>query len=331
MSNYTHLTIEERDTIQYMLWEKKSIRAIAKKLGRSPSSISRELKKNFPPKIKTYRSHLAQSRAKENRSNRGRKDRLKSQEIRNYVTAKLKLQWSPEQIAGRIHIDLKDSISHEAIYQYIYSQIGSYNKLKEGCEDLRPHLRRRHRNRRQKGYRKAKKAPRFMGASIEERPGIVDKKNRIGDWETDSVESHHHKPGVNTLLERRSGLYLITKLESKDSAATKDAIIDTLQDLPVNTITADNGSENAAWRELEDILKVQTYFCHLYCSGERGSNENTNRLLRQYFPKKTDFTVVPEEELHRTEYLLNSRPRKRLNYQTPLEVFYKETGVALTY
>lgn len=331
MSNYTHFTIEERDTIQYMLWEKKSMRAIAKELGRSPSSISRELKKNFPKQRKLYISHLAQERAQTKRSSRGRQNRLKSQEVRDYVHKKLKLEWSPEQIAGTIKKEIGTTISHEAIYQYIYAQIKSYNRVKKGCEDLRPHLRRRHRNRRQKGFRQTKKTSRFMGTSIEERPVIVDKKKRIGDWETDTVESGNHKPGVNTLLERRSGLYFITKLTSKNSASTRDAIIERLKDLPTHTITADNGSENAAWRELERALKTQTYFCHPYCSGERGANENTNGLLRQYFPKKTDFTKVTEEQLRHVEYLLNSRPRKRLNYQTPLQVFYKETGVALTY
>lgn len=331
MHKYTHLTIEERDTIQYMLWEKKSIRAIAKELGRSPSSISRELKKNFPSKRKRYTSHIAQGKAQLNRSSRGRKNRLKSQEVRDYVHQKLKLEWSPEQIAGTIKKEIGISLSHEAIYQYIYHQITSYNRVKEGSEDFRSKLRRRHRNRRKKGFRQAKAVPRFDGTSIEKRPIIVNKKKRIGDWETDTVESSNHKPGVNTLLERKSGLYFITKLKSKNSTSTRDAIIERLKDLPAHTITADNGSENAAWRELEETLKTKTYFCHPYCSGERGANENTNGLLRQYFPKKTDFTKVSEEELRHVEYLLNTRPRKRLNYQTPLQVFYKETGVALTY
>lgn len=331
MKNYKHFSAEERDTIQYMHWEKKSIRSIAKELGRSPSSISRELKKNFPPTNKVYTSRLAHERAQIKRSSRGREERLKSQEVREYVTKKLKIQWSPEQIAGTIEEDIGESISHEAIYQYIYHQIRSYNRIKKGCEDLRPHLRRRHRNRRQKGFRQAKQTPRFTGTSIEKRPTVVDRRSRIGDWETDTVESGNHKPGVNTLLERRSGLYFITKLSSKKSISTRDAIIERLKDLPVHTITADNGSENARWKELEKTLKTQTFFCHPYCSGERGANENTNGLLRQYFPKKTDFTTVSEEELRHVEYLLNTRPRKRLNYQTPLQVFYKETGVALGY
>jgi len=321
---YRHLFIEEREKIQELLWKKKSIRSIAEELGRSPSSISRELKKNTTPIHKKYTPRQAQERALEKRKSRGRKQRLKNDEIRSYVINKLQLRWSPEQISGRIKHDLKkQSISHEAVYQFIYSQVHrkGYGYLRADGIELRHHLRRRKKRRTHKGLRNTKKLPRFNGVSIEERHSVVDKRSRIGDWETDSVESKQHRAGVNTLLERKSGLYFITKLKSSKSIDTTKAIISRLKHVPVHTLTLDNGSENAGWKDIEKSLNIKTYYCHPYCSGERGSNENTNGLLRDYFPKKTDFTTIKEEELNYVEYLLNTRPRKRLNYQTPLEIF----------
>lgn len=327
---YSHLSIEEREKIQELLWNKKSIRYIAKELGRSPSSIARELKKNTTAIRERYTPRQAQERALKKRKSRGRTKRLKNNEIRQYVFEKLQLRWSPEQIAGRLCIDLpKQSISHEAIYQFIYAQVHrqGYGLLKPDGIELRHCLRRRKKRRTHQGLRKTTQLPRFGGVSIEGRPPVVDQRSRIGDWETDTVESVQHKPGVNTLLERKSGLYFVTKLTSSNSTDTTRAIISRLQNLPVHTITLDNGSENAGWQELEYRLNTKTYYCHPYCSGERGSNENTNGLLRDYFPKKTDFTTIPQEELSYVEYLLNTRPRKRLGYQTPLEVFNQSVAL----
>jgi len=328
---YKQLSIEEREFIQKMIWMKKSIREIAIELGRSPSSISRELKRNSSLLRNKYTPRQAHKRALDKRKSRGRKQRLKTDDIRQYVISKLQLRWSPEQISGRISNEIKGAkISHEAIYQYIYSQIyrNGYGYLKPDCIDLRPCLRRRRKRRQPKGLRRSKRMPRFNGTSIEKRPALVESRSRIGDWETDTVESIRGKSGVNTLLERRSGLYLVTKLPDKSSRSTTEAIVSRLKMYPVHTITLDNGSENASWRELESSLGAKTYYCHPYCSGERGSNENTNGLLRDFFPKKTDFTRIDEEELRYAEHLINTRPRKRLGWKTPLEVFNE--GVALT-
>lgn len=324
---YHHIRIEEREKIQEMLWENQSIRAIAQEIGRSPSSISRELKKNISLKERRvtwkYLPRLAHQKALKKRSCRGRKKRLKNDRIRTYVVKKLKLRWSPEQIAGRMSVDIGEHISHEAIYQYIYYQVhrNGYGYVKLGKVDLRQYLRRRRKRRIHKGLRNTHKIQRFSGCSIENRPKIVDRRTRIGDWETDTVESRKGNAGVNTLLERKSGLFFITKLYGQDSGATTTAIVQRLQYLPVHTITFDNGSENAGWRNIEAQLNTHTYFCHPYCSGERGSDENTNGLLRDYCPKGTDFAKVPEEELAMVEYMLNTRPRKRLGWKTPLEVF----------
>jgi transposase, IS30 family len=326
---YQHLSIEEREAIQQGLWNKESIRSIAGRLGRSPASISREIRKNLPRERRQYTPRLAQERALMKRTQRGREERLKTPEIRQYVIEKLKLGWSPEQIAGRMKRDEVGSISYEAIYQFIYAQVyrKGYGYLKPGKEDLRLYLRRKQKRRRKHGARKGQRLLVPRGPSIDTRPSIVDQRSRLGDWEGDTVESGNHAPGVNTLLERKSGLFLVTKVRDKTSAATKAAVVARLKHLPVHTLTTDNGSENQAWKQIQDELGIECFFAHPYRSCERGANENANGLLREYFPKKTDFRQVSEEELHAVEYALNTRPRKRLGFATPLEI----SGVALQY
>jgi transposase, IS30 family len=321
---YQHFSIEEREQIQYMWWERKSIRSIAQDINRSPSSVSRELKRNFPDCRNTYTPRVAHERALIKRKSRGRHDRLKNDAVREYVITHLKDGWSPEQISGRINKAIGQRISHEAIYQYIYAQFyrGGNGWLKpEATEDLRIYLRRKRKVRLGKGFRATKRARLQPGKSIEERPRIVAKRIRIGDWETDTVESKNHKPGINTLVERKTGLVLITKLKARTSNSTADAIKQRLNGLPALTITADNGVENQNWEDIESELGTQWYFANPYHSWERGTNENTNGLIREYFPKKTDFTIISEEDLAIVEYKLNTRPRKRLNYLTPLEAF----------
>ncbi|MBU1132962.1 IS30 family transposase [Patescibacteria group bacterium] len=326
---YKHLTIEEREYIQRSLWEKKSGRSIANDLGRSPASICREIKRNLPLERFLYTPRLAQERALKKRKNRGRQDRLKNQTIRDYVISHLRLRWSPEQIAGRIQIDIGKSISHEAIYQYIYHQFHreGHGYLKTGCQDLRTYLRRRKKRRTPKGLRRCQRIFKPRGSSIEARPTVVAKRSRIGDWEGDTVESINHKPGINTLVERKTGLVFITKLKDRTSQATTLAVIERTNWLPrilKQTLTIDNGPENQAWQKIESRTGLRCFYAHPYCSGERGTNENTNGLIRDYLPKKTDFTEISQEELSRVEYMLNARPRKRLDWRTPLEIFTKE-------
>lgn len=321
---YHHLSVPEREQIQYGLWDGKSIRSIAKVLNRSPASVSREIKRNLPPERNVYTPRVAHERAIMKRKNRGRLDRLKNETIRSYVITHLKEGWSPEQIAGRIRIDLNEKISHEAIYQFVYVQfrrIGT-DILYPGAEDLRMYLRRKRRARSQRGFRQCQRiSARYGIPSIDDRPSIVDTRSRIGDWESDTVESKDHKPGINTLVERKTGLVCITKLKAKTSTATSEVIIKRLASLPHHTITFDNGTENKDWKHIEKEINTRCFFAHPYHSWERGSNENTNGLAREDFPKKTDFDIISEEEIVRVEYKLNSRPRKRLQYLTPLEAF----------
>lgn len=320
---YHHFSIEEREIIQQMWWERKPLRAIAKETGRSVSSISRELKRNFPPERQVYTPRLAHERALQHRRHRGRTQRLKSDQIRDYVVSHLKRRWSPEQIAGRMKTELSLSISHEAIYQFIYAQISS-SYLRRGSEDLRCYLRRRRKIRLPHGARKGQRIFKPQGKSIELRPLMVATRARIGDWEGDTVESVNHKPGINTLVERKLGLVFITKLLNKTSAATIRAMTDRFHHVPKQfkqTVTLDNGPENRDSEAIEKATGLDCFLAHPYSAWERPTNENTNGLIRDYFPKKTDFSMITNDEVRFVENELNSRPRKRLGWQTPLEAW----------
>ncbi len=332
---YKHLTIEERETIQEMLWQKKSIRAIAKKLNRNPSSISREIRKSEDTIGRCrYIPRTAHKRAIKNRSKRGRERRLKNKKVRDYVIKHLKLGWSPEQISGTIEDSIGEIISYEAIYQYIYAQIhrNGYGLVKPGCEDLRPYLARRRKRRNQQGGRKSYRIEKGPLPSIEDRPREVDLRIDIGHWENDLIESKQSKYKLKTINERVSGIVFIQKVRNKTIKESNEAMIDRLKSIPEKyrkTLTMDRGSENLGYKEIEKELRFSCFYAHAYHSWERGSNENLNGLIRRFLPKKTDFKTISNSDIRKIEYLLNSRPRKRLGFKTPYEVFYEKTGVAL--
>ena len=327
---YKHLSIEEREQIQQGLWQKKSLQQIARELGRQPSSISREIERNLPAERFLYTPRLSHERALKKRKSRGRQDRLKNDPIRQYVISHLKLRWSPEQISHRIQEDIPGThISHEAIYQYVYNQIhrDGWGLLKPGCQDLRIYLRRRKKRRTHKGQRRCQRVFKERGTSINERPLIINQRERFGDWEGDTVASQDNGTGINSLVERKTGAVFITKLKDKTSRATTEAVGNRMLGLPrkaKHSLTMDNGPENQDWQTIEEKTGLKCYFANAYHSWERGTNENTNGLIRDFLPKKTDFRMVSEEEIQRVEHLLNTRPRKRLGWLTPLEVFSKE-------
>jgi len=295
-------------------------------LNRSPSSVSRELRRNFPLH-RRYTPRLANERALKKRKSRGRKLRLKNGFIRRYVVTQLMAGYSPEQISGRLKLDYpQEAISHEAIYQYIYHRIHS-DYLKLGYRDLRIYLKRRHKRRARKGMRKGQRIFKPKGLSIEERPVEVLKRKTVGHWEGDSVVSRKSKVGLNTLVERKTGLVLISKIPNGTSSITADTVINRLKHLSCKTLTTDNGTENFAYEKIQAALQISCYFAHPYCSGERGTNENTNGLIRWYFPKGTDFATVSEADIARVEYILNTRPRKRLGWKTPLEAFNESVAL----
>jgi len=331
---YKHFSIGEREKIQEMRWQKQSLRAIAKEINRSPSSVSREIERNKSPEVGRYTPRAANERALQNCHNRGREERLKNDIVRMYVVKHLKLGWSPEQIAGTIKEKTGESISHEAIYQYVYAQVhrDGYGYLKPECEDLRHYLPLRRKRRMPKGMRKVRRILKGPLPSIEDRPLEVSLRTRAGDWEDDLVVSRATPDALKTLNERVSGFVFITRVLDHTMPETNRVIQERMRVIPRSlrkTLTRDRGSENLGYRELEEKLGLHCYFANAHHPWERGSNENTNGLIRRYFPKKTDFRTVTDAEIQRVEYLLNSRPRKRLGFKTPYEVFYQLTGVAL--
>jgi len=326
---YKHLRIEEREKIQELLWQKTSIRDIAKVIGRSSSSVSREIKRNRPRRC-VYTPRLAHEKALIKRKSRGRKLRLKNFFIRRYVIDHLKVGYSPEQIAGRLKLEYPNyQISHEAIYQYIYILVyrDGDGYLKPGYHDLRIYLKRRHKRREKKGMRKGQRIFKHKGISIDERPKEVEKRVALGHWEGDSMVSMKSTVGLNTLVERKTGLVLISKIRNKTMEETSQTVINRLKVLPCKTLTVDNGPENFGYEKIQTELQISCYFAHPYCSGERGTNENTNGLIRHYFPKGTDFATIEEETIQAVEWALNNRPRKRLGWKTPLEVFNESVAL----
>mgnify|MGYP003393920576 CR=1 FL=1 len=332
--SYHHFSVGEREKIQELLWEKQSVRAIAEAINRSSSSVSREINRNIPPHERRYTPRLAHERALEKRTHRGRTERLKSADVRQYVNDHLKLGWSPEQIAATCSSAVGTAVSHEAIYQYVYAQIyrGGWGYPKPGCEDLRPYLARRRKRRMKKGLRRSYRIDKGPLPSIERRPQEADRRRHIGHWEDDSVVSRASSDRLHTTNERVSGIVFITRAKDGTMEEANRVSIEQLGSIPERfrkTLTRDRGSENMGYEELEAQLGIRCFFAHAYHSWERGSNENTNGLIRRFFPKKTDFRTVTDQEIQSVEYLLNTRPRKRLGWKTPYEVFYERTGVAL--
>lgn len=316
---YKHLSQEEREIIANLLSEGSSLGDIAKAVGRNKGTISRELKRNCPPERRRYVPCRAHARANERKTNANTHERLKNDLVRQYVKDGLAEGWSPEQISGRIRIDHPgQSIHHEAIYQYIYHPQNS-DRL-----EMIQLLRRAHKKRRNKSIgRKVRKTTIPNRIPIDARPKSVESRRYAGHWEGDSLISRKSKAALNTLVERKSRLVLITKLSRKSADETNRAVIDRLKKLPAKgrqTLTLDNGTENAKHEQLSAKLGIRCYFARPYASWERGSNENANGLIRWYLPKGTDFRRITPEQIARVEHLLNSRPRKCLGYKTPLEV-----------
>lgn len=330
---YSQLDIEEREAIQRGLWEGKSIREIARDIGRAPSTISRELNRNIRGERRRYAPRMAEERAQERVRKRGARPRLKNRTIHDYVIQKLKEEdYSPEQIAGTLPIEhAGSSISPEAIYQFIYAQYHQGGSGRCIGEDLRIYLKRKHKVRKPKYIPfKEEKGPIKNRIFIDYRPQEVDERIVVGHWEGDSMVSRKSLVGLNTLVERVTGLVCISKIKNTTAQETTNIVTKRLRRFPEilrKTITVDNGHENAGHQDITKSIGVKIYFAHPYHSWERGTNENTNGLIRWYVPKGTDFATVSNERIQAIEYRLNTRPRKRLGWRTPLEVFNQ--GVAL--
>jgi len=314
---YQHLNTNERDLLAVLKSKDKSLREIAEILKRSPSTLSRELKRNAPPVYTGYYlAHKAQERADKRNQQSHRRPRLKSEAIRQYVEKHIHLGWSPELVAGRLAIKYPGlSISHEAIYQWIYQE----------APHLILSLVRAHRKRKHRGYsRKHKKSHIPERISIHKRPKIVLKRLQMGHWETDTISCRKSYQAVQVTVERKARYAKLAKLKTKTSRAMSVALIRRLCRYPTPlrlSITYDNGPENAEHLRTNKALGTCSYFCEPFRSYERGTVENTIGLVRRFLPKKTNLAKISQIHLSKIEYWLNNRPRKCLGFKTPAEVF----------
>ena len=312
MKYYTQLTQEERYHISVLCKERFSKAEIARRLKRHPSSITRELRRNTGRG--GYRAKQAQKKALYRRHTAKKAIKLTHKTVR-LVVKRLKEKCSPEQISGWFK-RMQIRISHERIYQFLLE-----NRREGGI--LYKHLRRSHRKRKKRYGSPERRGQIPDRISIDERPRIVDAKKRIGGWEADTVIGRNHKGAIITLVERKSKYTLIRKINRKTSHAVNTAISEMVKGIKERfiTMTVDNGREFAGHKEIASRLNVDVYFAHPYHSWERGLNENTNGLLRQYFPKKTYLRKISNVQVLQVQHLLNNRPRKLLNFLTPYEVF----------
>jgi IS30 family transposase len=329
--SYTHIIEKERYVISHLNMAGFSYREIGRRLGRHHTSISREIKRNRPTYADdaVYWYYATQPIAYERQHKARSYCRQNHQPLVEYVEDKLRLDWPPEAIAARIRIDCPNDermrISHETIYRWIY-----LDASQDG--DLHHHLRRRHpKRRRQKRYGSGR---RYIPGrvSIDQRPAIVETRERIGDWEGDTLEGAKGKGALATHVERRSRYLLAAKLADKKAATMNSQSILSFRNLPRwkrQTLTVDNGKEFSQFKELEAETGLNIYFADPYAAWQRGTNENTNGLLRFYFPKGTDFLAITEDEIDLIAEKVNHRPRKCLNYQSPHEVFIKKSRGAL--
>lgn len=312
MKNYTQLTHEQRYQIQALLKAKHSQTEIAVILDVHKSTISRELKRNMGKR--GYRPKQAHETCLERRILKV-KPRILSSTWR-LIKRMLREDWSPEQVSSRLKNDCYLLVSTEWIYQYIYK-----NKLNGGS--LHQHLRCKKKRKKRYGvYSRRGQIPHQV--SIDERADIVETRSRFGDWELDTVIGKNHKQALVTVVERKSRLTLTKKVPRKTAANVTETIIELLTPFKnwTHTLTADNGREFAGHIKVAKSLKTKFYFAHPFSSWERGLNENTNGLIRQYFPKKHDFRTITQKQVDNVMDKLNNRPRKCLGFKTPNEVFF---------
>jgi IS30 family transposase len=320
MKSYQQLTQDQRYQIHACLKAGFSLPHIARQLGVDRSTIWREVNRNRGQR--GYRPKQAQQLADSRRQAKANAIRI-SAETWQQVEADLRKDWSPEQVSGTRKAQGQVAPSHERIYQYIYAD-------KQQGGDLYKHL--RCQKKRRKRYGKYDRRGQIANRkSIDQRPLIVANKTRLGDWEADTIIGKNHQQAIVSLVERQSKRTLLAKVERNTEAAVKQAMVDLLKPLAacVHTITSDNGREFAAHEAIAAALSAEFYFAHPYHSWERGLNENTNGLVRQYFPKGSDFTAITDEHVRAIAWRLNERPRKTLGYQTPNHVFFTSTPVAL--
>ena len=314
--NYKHITTNERCCIANFLSLGLSLRKIAKHLNRNVSTISREVKRNSTNG--KYLAHIACENYAKNRKNCGAKGKSSNPTLIKYIEDGLEKTWSPEQIAGRLRLDYQDDksmkIGFKTIYRWLYQKIiakGTVNRLRRKGKSLKP---------------KETRGKFNIGKSIKDRPKEVRKRETIGHWELDTVVSSRGKSKacLSTFVERKSRFLIAQVMENRKSSTFNFHCFTAFKDIPTNlikTFTVDRGKEFAGYVDIENTLNIDVYFADAYASWQRGTNENTNGLLREFYPKKFDFSSINQKELDNIVTIINNRPRKCLGYKTPAEVF----------
>lgn len=323
MSKYRRLALEEREEISRQLAIGTSIRSIACYLNREPSTIWREINQIWFGR-RNYRASAAQERAIKKRRLQGRKKSFeKYPKLKIVVLQKLKLRWSPEQIANYLKIRYPDDeamrISHETIYTYLY--VLPKGQLKK---ELLTYLRWQRQHRRKRGSKKGKNSGIPDLTSIDDRPKEVEQRTVPGHWEGDMLIGRWKRSALGTLVERTTRTVVLVPLKSHYAKDVSKAFAKEMVQVPKQmrlSLTYDRGREMAEHKMFTKATQVKVYFCHPQSPWERGTNENTNMLVRQFFPKKTNFSKVSRKEIKYVQKLLNERPRKTLDWKTPKQAF----------
>lgn len=310
-----HLTLEQRYKIEAYKNSGTSISQIAEFVGKDKSVISREIRRNADQRSGVYKADLADKKANIRHKTKNKK-RTFTADVEVNVLHYLTNDYSPEQAVGRAKIDNVKMVSTETIYQYIWR-----DKRKGG--GLYRYLRTKGKKYKKRGHLKDKRGLIRGRVDISQRPKIVDKKSRLGDLEIDLVIGKNHKGALLTINDRVTGMLFMDKIDSKEASVIEEKTIELLQDWKplIKTITSDNGKEFANHKSIAEVLEIDYYFAKPYRSWERGANENLNGLVRQYFPKKTNFDSITKKETEKVIHILNNRPRKRFGYKTPNEIF----------
>jgi IS30 family transposase len=313
---YRQITCEERYRISALRREGAYPAAIARRVGRHRSTISRELQRNCSPWDGSYRPSKAQEQANGRRSRSRRNRQFEASQWR-LVESRLREDWSPEQVSGKLRKSGELAISHETIYRYVWD-----DRARGG--DLYRHLRCARKQRR-KRYGRYDSRGRLAGKRhVSERPAAVERRQALGHWEIDTVMGTGNDHCIVTLVERATGYVLIGKLAARTMEDAAQRTIELVRKHPAKfqTITADNGTEFHSYKDVERATGVQFFFATPHHSWERGTNENTNGLIRQYLPKRTSMARVTQRDCNAIATKLNARPRKRYDYQTPEERFH---------
>lgn len=315
-----HLTLEQRYEIATLRKQHFSQARIGKIIGKTKSVICRELNRNSDKRNGAYRATLAQSKCDDRHRKKPKKVYFTT-EVKSFVISLLDQDYSPEQIAGYAKKERIVCVSAERIYQFVWED------KRLGGEHYK-HLRTEGKTYRKRGHAKDKRGQIVDRVDISQRPAIVEDKTRVGDLEMDLVIGRDHQGALLTINDRATGMLKMAIIESKEAKVIEEKATEILKDwMPfLHTITTDNGKEFAAHKSIAQQLEIDFYFAKPYHSWERGANENLNGLVRQYFPKKSDFKIITQDQVNEVVNKLNNRPRKRFGFQTPNEVFSQATN-----